>query len=113
MCLLMVTCFLKYQIDPNKVLEFEQYGKKWIDLVNKMGGIHHGYLLPHEGANNIAYTSFSFPSLADYEHYRKRLEVSDECQAVLQEAKNNGCIISYERSFMRPVFEGFTSKAHI
>jgi hypothetical protein len=31
-----------------------------------MGGLHHGYLLPHEG-NNIGYAFFSFPSLADYE----------------------------------------------
>ena len=31
-----------------------------------MGGLHHGYLLPHEGANNIGYASFSFPTLAAY-----------------------------------------------
>jgi hypothetical protein len=31
-----------------------------------MGGTHHGYFLPDEGANNIAYALFSFPSLADY-----------------------------------------------
>jgi hypothetical protein len=32
--------------------------KLWIDLVNEMGGLHHGYLLPHEEANNIGYASF-------------------------------------------------------
>jgi hypothetical protein len=58
---------LKYIIDPSKIADFEHYGKLWIDLVNEMGGLHHGYLLPHEGANNIGYASFSFPSLADYE----------------------------------------------
>jgi len=107
----MVTCFLKYQIDPNKVAEFEQYGRSWIDLVNKMGGIHHGYLLPYEGASNIAFASFSFPTLADYEVYRNELAKSEECQLVLKRAQENGCIISYERSFMRPVFEGFGSEA--
>jgi hypothetical protein len=35
-----------------------------------MGGLHHGYLLPHEG-NNIGYAFFSFPSLADYEIMNK------------------------------------------
>jgi hypothetical protein len=25
----------------------------WIPLVNKFGGVHHGYFMPHEGANNI------------------------------------------------------------
>ncbi|HAA13896.1 MAG TPA: NIPSNAP family protein [Cytophagales bacterium] len=109
----MVTCFLKYTIDPHKVDAFEQYGRVWIDLVNKMGGDHHGYLLPYEGANNIAYASFSFPSLAAYETYRKQLESDEECQGTLLEARENGCIISYERSFMRPVFEGLQGKTRL
>jgi hypothetical protein len=41
----MTTCFIKYIIDPSKC-DFEHY--VWIDLVNEMGGLHHGYLLPHE-----------------------------------------------------------------
>ena len=60
MCLLMITCFLRYQIDPNKLDDFEHYGKLWIDLVNKMGGDHHGYLLPYEGANNMHLPPFHF-----------------------------------------------------
>jgi hypothetical protein len=55
----MTTCFIKYIIDPSKIADFEHYGKLWIDLVNEMGGLHHGYLLPHEGAN-IGYASFLF-----------------------------------------------------
>jgi hypothetical protein len=54
----MTTCFIKYIIDPSKIADFEHYGKLWIDLVNEMGGLHHGYLLPHEGANNIGFFSF-------------------------------------------------------
>jgi len=107
----MVTCFLKYQIEPNKIEAFERYAKTWIDLVNAMGGDHHGYLLPHEGANNIAYASFSFSSLAAYERYREEVKTSDDCQLVFRQAKESGCIISYERSFMRPVFNGFESQA--
>ena len=109
----MITCFLTYQIDPDKVDEFEQYGKAWIDLVNKMGGNHHGYLLPGEGANNVAYASFSFSSLSAYEAYRKKLAVSKECQEVLKKARENKCIVSYERTFMRPVFEGVADRARI
>jgi NIPSNAP len=63
----MITCHLRYTIDPYKRDEFEAYGRMWIPLVNRFGGIHHGYFLPHEGANNIAYALFSFPSLAEYE----------------------------------------------
>jgi hypothetical protein len=59
----MTTCFIKYIIDPSKIADFEHYGKLWIDLVNEMGGLHHGYLLPHEETNNIGYAFFSFPSL--------------------------------------------------
>ena len=56
----MVTCYLRYVIDPDKVAEFENYARMWISLVNKFGGKHHGYFLPHEGPNNIALALFSF-----------------------------------------------------
>ena len=100
----MITCYLKYVIDPWKLEAFEAYAKAWIPVVNRMGGNHHGYFLPHEGASDIAYALFSFPSLAAYEDYRKRLAVDPECQAILAEEKQVRSIMSYERGFMRPVF---------
>ena len=109
----MVTCFIKYTIDPLKVKEFEHYGKLWIDLVSQMGGIHHGYLKPYEGPNNIGYASFSFPSLADYEKYRGKIPECKKCQEALQYAIDTKCIQSYERSFMQPIFEGIIDKAKI
>lgn len=109
----MITCFIKYIIDPNKVNEFEHYGKLWIDLVNKMEGLHHGYLLPHEGANNIAYASFSFPSLAHYEIYRNKINDSSECLAALAYAQKTKCVLSYERNFLKPIFSGFVDKAKL
>ncbi|MEI1246502.1 NIPSNAP family protein [Rhizobium aouanii] len=60
----MITCHLRYVIDPYKLAEFEEYARLWIPIVNRMGGTHHGYFLPSEGANNIAVALFSFPSLA-------------------------------------------------
>lgn len=101
----MITCYLKYVIDPDKIPDFEQYGRLWIALVNQMGGIHHGYFLPHESSNNIAYAMFSFSSLAAYEEYRGKIPGDLECQAAMELAKRTQCILSYERSFMRPVFE--------
>lgn len=100
----MVTCYLKYVIDPYKIDDFEQYAKMWIPLVNKLGGTHHGYYLPHEGANNIAVALFSFPSLAAYEEYRNRMYEDSECQKAFDYANKTRCIISYERSFMKPIF---------
>ena len=100
----MITCYLKYLIDPHKIKEFEEYAKMWIPLVNKYGGTHHGYFLPHEGASNIGYALFSFPSLAEYETYRKRIQTDEDCQKAFKHAEETRCIQSYERSFMRPVF---------
>lgn len=101
----MVTCYLRYVIDPAKVSEFEHYAKLWIPLVERFGGQHHGYFLPSEGANNIALALFTFPSLALYEQYRIDSFKDDACIAAFDYAKKTNCVISYERSFFKPVFE--------
>ena len=101
----MITCYLKYTLDPYKLSEFEHYAKLWIPLVNKFGGSHHGYFMPSEGANNIALALFSFPSLADYERYRTESFHDPDCAAAFQYAEETQCIMSYERSFFRPVLE--------
>jgi hypothetical protein len=101
----MITCYIKYVIDPYQLDVFENYGKKWIQLVHRFGGNHHGYFLPHEGANNIAFAMFSFESLADYENYRKLILTDNECIETFKIAQDTKCILSYERSFLRPVFE--------
>jgi uncharacterized protein (DUF1330 family) len=100
----MITCTLRYVIDPYRLAEFETYAKMWIPLVERFGGQHHGYFLPSEGANNIALALFSFPSLAAYETYREASCHDAACQAAFQSADDTRCIVSYERSFMRPVF---------
>jgi NIPSNAP protein len=102
----MITCFLRYVIDPLKLKEFEHYGRLWIPLVKKFGGKHHGYFLPAEGANNIALALFTFASLAEYEDYRLKSMQDSECQAAFKYAEETRCIISYERSFFRPVLPG-------
>ncbi len=101
----MVTCYLRYIIEPSKLAEFEHYGKLWIPLVKKFGGKHHGYFLPSEGANNVALALFTFPSLAAYEQYRTQSFTDPECLAAFKYAEKTQCILSYERSFFRPVFE--------
>ena len=101
----MVTCYLNYVIDAHKLDDFEKYAKMWIPLVNKLGGIHNGYFLPSEGANNIALALFTFPSLAEYEQYRKDSFNDADCIAAFKFAEETKCILSYERSFFRPVFE--------
>ena len=100
----MITCYLRYVVNPDKLADFEIYAKLWIPLVEKFGGIHHGYFLPHEGPNNIAVALFSFPSLADYECYRTKAAKDPACKKAMQHYEETACYFSYERSFMRPLF---------
>ena len=100
----MITCYLNYTIDVKKINEFEHYAKLWIPLVNKFGGTHHGYFLPSEGKNNVALALFSFKSFAEYEKYRNESFADEACINAFKYAEDTNCIISYERSFFRPVF---------
>lgn len=99
----MITCYLRYILDPYKIADFETYAHMWIPLVNRLGGTHHGYYLPHEGASNVAVALFSFPSLAAYENYRLLMADDAECRKAYEFADQSRCIVSYERTFMRPV----------
>jgi hypothetical protein len=103
---IMITCHLKYEVDAKKLEEFEIYAKMWIPLVEKFGGTHHGYFLPSEGASDIAYALFSFPSLATYEQYRNDSFSDPDCLKAFKYYKETQCFSRYERNFMRPVLEG-------
>jgi hypothetical protein len=101
----LITCHVKYTVDPYQLPAFEAYSRLWMGLVTRMGGKHHGYFLPAEGANNVAYCLFSFPSLAAYEQYRKQAETDPECIAAVALATEQRFILSYERSFLKPLLE--------
>ncbi|NQY25035.1 MAG: NIPSNAP family protein [Campylobacteraceae bacterium] len=101
----MITCYLNYIIDPSKMKEFEHYAKLWIPLVNSFGGVHHGYFLPSEGKNNVALALFTFESFALYETYRNASFKHKECLEAFDYAQKTKCILSYERSFFKPIFQ--------
>jgi hypothetical protein len=102
----MITCVVDYIIDPSKIDSFERFARRWIDLVNRYGGRHHGYFLPSEGASDRALALFSFPSLAEYEKYRSKLGRNEEFVAADRIRDESGCVIRYDRSFMRPLLDG-------
>ena len=54
---------------------------------------------------HIAVALFSFPNLAAYEEYRNEMWKDPECQAAFKFAEETRCIISYQRSFMKPILE--------
>ena len=99
----MITCYLRYEVRPDKLAEFEAYGAMWLDLMPRFGGIHHGYFLPSEGRSDVALAMFSFPSLAAYEQYREDAGKDPDVQKAVAFAKETRCFIRYERSFFRPL----------
>lgn len=107
----MITCYITYQIDPRQIAVFEEYARMWLDLVPRFGGTHHGYFLPHESANDLAVALFSFPTLAAYEQYRSDSLKDPECSEAYAFAERTGCIIRYDRHFLRPLVGGQVSNA--
>ena len=101
-----ITCHLRYEIDPDQTDAFERFARRWIALVERSGGQHHGYFLPSEGASDIAYALFTFPSLAAYEEYRQRFGSEPDFVAADRIRESSGCVVRYERSFLRPVLDG-------
>jgi hypothetical protein len=61
---MLITCHVTYKIDPTEIADFEADGKTWIPLVERFGGTHHRYFLPHEHPNDLTFAAFSFPFLA-------------------------------------------------
>lgn len=100
----MITCVVEYVIDPAKIAAFEEFAQTWIRLVNKHGGTHHGYFLPSEGSSDKALALFSFPSLAEYEQYRTLFGKDPEFVAADKIRDDSGCVLRYDRTFMRPLF---------
>ena len=99
----MITCHIRYEIDPDQVEAFERFGRRWIELVNRAGGTHHGYFLPAEGASDVAYALFSFESLAAYERYREGFGKDPDFIAADRIRDESGCVRRYERTFLRPL----------
>ena len=99
----MITCVVDYVINPTKIADFEEFGRRWMDLVNRHGGNHHGYFLPSEGSSDRALALFSFPTLAAYEQYRSRFGHDPEFIEADLIRDKSGCVLRYDRTFMRPM----------
>jgi hypothetical protein len=71
-----------------------------------MGGTHHGYFLPSEGASDVALALFSFSSFAEYERFRGRFASDPDILDTQRFLKDTGCVRRVERTFFRPVLTG-------
>ena len=96
----MVTCFIRYEIDPGQRDAFRRYAENWLRIIPRCGGRLAGYFLPHEGTNYEAWGIISFESLAAYEAYRVRLRADAEGSANFAMAQAQGFILREQRSFL-------------
>src|SRR5216117_3268366 len=117
----MFTCFIRYELAPGRLQEFEEYARAWIALIEKYGGTHHGYFAPggladrfpkasfsfpglgREGPPNIGVALFSFPDVEAYEKYRREVADDDLCKAATARFNEKPCFTGYERSLNRAV----------
>ncbi len=99
----MITCFIRYQIDPFQLEAFRQYAENWGRIIPRCGGHLLAYFLPHEGTNDIGWGLIVFDSLAAYENYRARLKQDAESRENFAMARDKRFIIREERTFLEVV----------
>jgi NIPSNAP len=99
----MITCIIRYQIDPFQRDEFKTYAENWGRIIPRCGAHLVGYFLPHEGTNDVAWGLIAFDSLAAYETYRARLRSDSEALANFALAQSKRIILREERNFVQVV----------
>ena len=97
----MITCFIRYEIDPFKLDAFDQYARNWGEAIPRCGADLIGYFAPHEGSATTAYGVYSIPDLAAYEAYRARLRVDPLGRENYEFAKREQFIRREDRIFLR------------
>lgn len=99
----MLTCIIKYHIDPTKKTQFDQYGKNWSEAIPRCGADLIGYYSPHEGSTTQAYGIYTIESLAAYEHYRERLRKDPVGMDNYEFAQREGFILQEDRIFLKRI----------
>lgn len=97
----MITCFIRYEIEPFKRDKFEEYARNWGQAIPANGADLIGYYAPHEGSLTTAYAVYNIEDLAAYETYRKRLAASEAGKANYEFAKREQFIKREDRMFLK------------
>jgi hypothetical protein len=108
----MITCFIRYQIDPFQRDAFKEYAQEWGRIIPRCGGHLVGYFLPDEGTNDIAWGLIAFDSLAAYEAYRGRLRTDPQSRENFAKAQSKRFVLREERTFLE-VVDGTLGKAAV
>lgn len=99
----MLTCVIRYEIEPTKRAQFAQYARNWGQAIPRCGADLIGYFAPHEGSSTLAYGIYNIPSLADYEAYRARLAADPLGRENYEFAQAEGFLRREDRTFVRCV----------
>lgn len=97
----MLTCVIRYQIDPTKKAQFEQYARNWGQAIPRCGADLIGYYAPHEGSSTLAYGIYNVKSLADYEAYRARLSDDPLGRENYEFAQKEKFLLREDRTFLK------------
>ncbi len=97
----MITCFIRYKIDPSQTDAFNTYSESWGRIIPRCGADLIGYYGPHEGSATTAYGIYNIASLAEYECYRARLRDDAEGRANFEFAKARRFIMDEDRIFLK------------
>jgi hypothetical protein len=97
----MITCIIRYHIDPTKKAEFEQYARNWGQAIPRCGANLVGYFAPHEGSTTLAYGIYSVESLARYEQYRARVAADPLGRENYELAKRERFLLREDRTFLK------------
>ena len=100
---MIVTCIIRYQIDPFQREAFADYARRWGRIIPECGGHLVGYFLPHEGTNDVAWGLIAFDSLAAYEAYRARVKSHPQARENFAMAQAKRLILREERNFVEVV----------
>ncbi len=102
----MITCFIQYQIDSTKKVQFEQYARNWGEAIPRNGADLIGYYAPHEGSSTLAYGVYNIESLAEYEAYRDRLAADPLGCENYEFAMKEKFILREDRTFLKLASRG-------
>ncbi len=99
----MLTCIIRYKIDPTQHDAFAAYARTWGTAIPRNGADLVGYFAPHEGSSTLAYGIYHIESLAAYEAYRARLAEDPLGRENYAFAQREKFLLEEERTFLRCV----------
>ena len=97
----MLTCIIRYHIDPTKKQQFVRYARNWGEAIPRCGADLIGYFAPHEGSSTLAYGIYNVDSLAEYEAYRARLMDDPLGRENYAFAQSEGFLLREDRTFLK------------